>query len=188
MLTFTVIVAIVVSAAAIAYVVLPLVQSGSAPLVVENDRLTDLIARKDATLAAIKDLEFDYRTGKLSQEDYERMDQRLRRQAIGYIQQIEKLAPQSTMMDDKIEAEIASRRKTAGVAPVPAATQPAPRAPVSPQAPADESAVAQPLSSDSGAPDAVRFCTNCGNPVKPTHRFCANCGAPVPEETTANGG
>ena len=112
MLAFSVIVAILVSAAAVAYVAWPLVQPGPAPVIIEDDRLTDLIGRKDATLTAIKELEFDYRTGKLSDEDYQRMDQRLRRQAIGYIQQIEKLAPESTRLDGRIEAEILALRKT----------------------------------------------------------------------------
>jgi hypothetical protein len=178
MLVFTVVVALLVSAAAVAYVVWPLVQSGPAPVVVEDDRLTDLIARKDATLIAIKDAEFDYRTGKLSEEDYVRMDQRLRRQAIGYMQQIEKLAPESAQMDGRIEAEITKLRKTADytAAPVP---QPA----AVPQ-PVSVPAAKPPAAADS-APVAVNFCTNCGKPVQPTHKFCANCGMPVSAEAAA---
>ena len=175
MLVFTVLVAILVSAAAIAYVVWPLVQSGPAPVVVEDDRLTDLIARKDATLAAIKDLEFDYRTGKLSEEDYERMDQRLRRQAIGYMQQIEKLAPESAQMDGRIEAEIARLRKTGDAAPA-SAPQPA------------ASPVPKPSPTTDGAAAAVNYCTNCGKPVQPTHKFCASCGTPVSAEAVASSG
>lgn len=183
MLVVTVIVALLVSAAAVAYVVWPLVQNVPAPIVIENDRLTDLIGRKDATLIAIKELEFDYNTGKLSDEDYQRMDQRLRRQAIGYIQQIEKLAPQSAQLDGKIEAEIAGLRKTAGYvpaapAPAPAASTPAPTATPVAQAVAEAT---QPLPADSPqAPAApVRFCTNCGKPVQPNYKFCAHCGAAV---------
>jgi hypothetical protein len=180
MLAFTVIVAILVSAAAIAYVVWPLIQSGPAPVVIEDDRLTDLIERKDATLVAIKELEFDYHTSKLSDEDYQLMDQRLRRQAIGYIQQIEKLAPESSQMDGRIEAEIAGLRKTAD-------TTPALAAPAAQPAPIAQSVTSQPQpiveapASVEAVSAAVSYCTNCGKPVQPGHKFCANCGTPVPE-------
>ena len=180
MLAFTVIVASLVSAAAIAYVVWPLIQSGPAPIVIEDDRLTDLIERKDATLVTLKELEFDYHTGKLSDEDYQRMDQRLRRQAIGYIQQIEKLAPESAQLDGRIEAEIAGLRKTADTTPAPAApaAQPAPIA--QPAASQPQLTAAAPASADA-ASAAVSYCTNCGKPVQTGYKFCANCGTPVPE-------
>ncbi len=110
--------ALVVSLLALAYVVWPIVRLGPAPVVVEENRLAEMMARKDAVLASIKDLEFDYRVGKMSEEDFQRFDQRLRRQAIGLIQQIEKLAPESTSAEDRIEAEIAHLRKTRDRTPI----------------------------------------------------------------------
>ena len=59
----------------------------------------------------IKDLEFDYQVGKLSEEDYQLYDQRLRRQAVGLLQQIEQVAPMSADLDAEMEAEIAQRRR-----------------------------------------------------------------------------
>ncbi len=176
-------VAMLVSAAAVAYVAWPLVQPGPAPVVIENDRLTDLIGRKDATLIAIKELEFDYNTGKLSAEDYARMDQRLRRQAIGYIQQIEKLAPESAQMDGRIEAEIAGLRKVGNTAPAMAVAAGAISTPHAskPAAEPMQTVAAIPATASS----TVKFCTNCGSPLQPTHKFCANCGAAVPVESAA---
>ena len=78
---------------------------------VEDDRLAELLGRKDAVMKSIKDLEFDYRVGKLSEEDYQLYDQRLRRQAIGLLQQIEQAAPESAQLDAAVEDEIAQRRK-----------------------------------------------------------------------------
>ena len=66
MLWISLLFALVLSMAALVYAVWPLVKPGPAPIMVEDDRLTELIGRKDAVLAAIKDLEFDYQTGKLS--------------------------------------------------------------------------------------------------------------------------
>ncbi len=184
MLAFlSVAVAALLSLAALAYVVWPLVSSRSAPLVVEDDRLTALIGRKDAVMVAIKDLEFDYHTGKLGDEDYARLDERLRRQAIGLMQQVEKLAPESAVMDERLEAEIARLRKTrdgAGMAAPPAAASPAAAPTVAPVT-APFVAPAPPVAAESASvqDEGPRFCTTCGHPMQPAHKFCANCGTPV---------
>jgi len=174
------VVAGLLSFAAVAYVVWPLVSSRPAPVVVEDDRLTELVGRKDAVLAAIKDLEFDYYTGKLGDEDYARLDQRLRRQAIGLIQQIEKLAPESAVMDERLEAEIARLRKTrngAGeVTPQPSRPEAVPAAE---PPPADGVTAQTPQAAAPGDAETPRFCTECGQPLQPSYKFCAHCGAPV---------
>ena len=103
--------ALAISAVALFYVVWPLLKPGPAPVMVEDDRLAELLGRKDAVMKSIKDLEFDYRVGKLSEEDYQLYDQRLRRQAIGLLQQIEQAAPESAQLDAAVEDEIAQRRK-----------------------------------------------------------------------------
>lgn len=161
--------AVLISAVAVWVVVWPLLQRGPAPLIVEDDALTDLLHRKDAVLAAIKDTEFDYRVGKLSKEDYERYDSNLRRQAVGLLQQIEKVAPESARLDDDIEAAIAAQRQV----PVAAEAAPTPRPqPVVSPAPA---------AANGGVVTAPRYCTNCGAKLDAHHKFCANCGTPVTE-------
>jgi len=165
MLWITLLSALLVSLLALAYVVLPLLTRQAPLLQVEDDRLTDLLARKDGALRAIKDLEFDHQVGKISGEDYERFNQRLSRQAIVLIQQLEKIAPESSALDTQIEAEIAQRRKALS----PAATQRS----------------ATNGSSTNGSTNATRFCTECGAQLEANHKFCANCGAPVAKVETA---
>ncbi len=165
-LVAAVIAATVISLAAVFWVVLPLLQPGRGDLIVEDDRLSQLLTRKDATLRAIKELEFDYHVGKIEEEDYKRLDQRLRRQAIGYMQQIEKLAPDMAALDDALEAEIAKRRKTHAV----------PTGALAAESKAANGSGAHAPDTPSGE---VRFCTNCGMALEPTHKFCANCGTPV---------
>jgi NADH pyrophosphatase NudC (nudix superfamily) len=158
-LWLTVAIAALLSLLAIYYTVSPLLQKGHAPPLLDDDKLVELLGRKDATLQAIKDLEFDHQVGKISEEDFQRLDARLRRQAIGLLQQIEKVAPASASLDEQLESIIAQFRQTAAPAPVVAASP----APV---------AVALPA-------QMVRFCTHCGKAVQPTHNFCAHCGAAV---------
>jgi rubrerythrin len=162
MLWITLTVAALLSLIALAYVIAPLVKPGPAVIVVEDERLTELIGRKDALLTAIKELDFDYQVGKLSEEDYRRFDERLRRQAIGLLQQIEKAAPESADLDQMLEAEIARRRKTRDRT-IPMAQE--------------QASLRQPAAI--AKEGKVRFCTNCGQPLGSHHKFCANCGAPA---------
>ena len=150
---------------------------------VEDDRLTELLGRKDAVLKAIKDLEFDYQVGKLSDEDYQLYDQRLRRQAVAVLQQIEQVAPQSNDMDAALEAEIAQRRRVLesahpAVKPVPAAVAAAASMPAAAQ-PAAMAVAAVPAANGNVGGSGARYCTNCGSRLETQHKFCANCGTPA---------
>jgi hypothetical protein len=188
-------IALVLSLGALAYVVWPLLKPGPAPVMVEDDRLTELLGRKDAVLKAIKDLEFDYQVGKLSEEDYQLYDQRLRRQAVALLQQIEQVAPQSADLDSAVESESAQRRrvldpgrgavKPVAVAAAATAASPVPVAatvPVSGQTLAVASGVASGAGSVGNgnvSVGAARYCTNCGSRLEAHHKFCANCGTPA---------
>jgi len=161
MLWTTLILALLIAGGAAAYVLWPLLSRTAPDVPIEDDRLTDLISRKDSVMVAIKDLEFDRQVGKLSAEDYERFNARLRQQAIGYLQQIDELAPRSAHLDDSLEGEIARLRKT----------RPAPVVMNGKSAPTAAPVVAVPAGEV-----AARFCTHCGQALAPGHKFCANCG------------
>jgi hypothetical protein len=53
----------------------------------------DLEAAREAKYREIRDAELDYRTGKLSQEDYQAIDADLRAEAIAILDRIEQLTP-----------------------------------------------------------------------------------------------
>lgn len=162
MLWITLLLALLLSLAALAYVVLPLLTKQPPLLQVEDDRLTDLLARKDNAVRAIKELEFDYQVGKISEEDYQRFNQRLSRQAITLIQQLEKITPESAALDEHLEAAIAERRQAQKPVKAQKMTLSAP-----PSAPVVTSTA------------VTRFCTECGARLDVNFKFCASCGAPV---------
>lgn len=171
--------ALIFSTLALVYVLWPLLKSGPAPVMVENDRLSDLLARKDATLAAIKELEFDYHVGKLSDDDYQRYDQRLRRQAVALIQQIEQIAPESSTVDKELEQEIARRRKaTPTQSPTQKVSDTAIEAEIARRRKTPALTTASVMQATTGVAP-LRFCTNCGNRLESQHKFCGVCGAPA---------
>jgi hypothetical protein len=182
MLWIGLLIALLISTLAIVAVVWPLLKKGPTPVLVEDDRLTELLLRKEQVLSQIKELEFDYRVGKLDEEDFQRFDQRLRRQAVGVLQQIEEIAPESAGLDATLEAEIQKRRL---VKPEEVATAPAVdagiEAEIARRRRVAAAAAAQPAPTNGSGEGPTRFCTECGNAVSPQHKFCANCGASLPE-------
>ncbi len=102
---------ILLSIAAVIYVIWPVLRPSDSLFFEEDDPLTELINRKDTVLQAIKDLEFDYQVGKIDDEDFERLNAQLRRQALGLLKQIEKIAPDTTNLEQKLEKSIAKHRR-----------------------------------------------------------------------------
>jgi len=55
--------------------------------------LADLEARKEAKYRQIRDAEADHASGKLSDEDFRRLDGELRREAVDILKRIDRLKP-----------------------------------------------------------------------------------------------
>ncbi len=141
------------------------------------DLLTD---QKEAILAQIRVLDFDFETGKLPEEAHAAQRNQLLAEATAVLQELDALTgvvdddaleaaisrarkPQATEkvdVDSAIEAAIARARKK-GVAPV---KEPKPAAPTV------EHVV--PASANGRA----RFCPQCGSSVQSGDKFCAACG------------
>ena len=162
-------VALLMTMAAFALVGYPLLRPrrGEGGFLSTNHRGTeDLLAQRDAAYAAIKELEFEFHLGNLSQQDYDDLRARYRQRAADILRRLD------------------------------AAEQEAPgRAAVGPAAASEKSRVAGP-SRDGGAAEeieravallrqqldgnALLICPACHNRVQPDDRFCGRCGAPLP--------
>jgi len=57
----------------------------------DEGRRADLEAARDAKYSEIRDLEMDHRTGKLSDEDWRRLDRELRAEAVDILHQLDQL-------------------------------------------------------------------------------------------------
>jgi len=57
----------------------------------ESDRLLELMEARDRSLAALKELEFDHRTGKVDDTDYRSLVGPLRRAAAESLQELDRL-------------------------------------------------------------------------------------------------
>ena len=171
----TAIVMVLIVVAVIAAVAWPLASTArSQTLMVSADVLAEWTAQRDMALKAIKDLEFDYQTGKVSAADYPVYDRRLREQAPQAMHRLDTyLAEQrAAVLDTELEAEIAALHRPPGVSPG-----------RNTAADLEQGLEAEIAALHSVAPRpaaaAQRFCVQCGQALRPTDRFCGSCGAAV---------
>jgi hypothetical protein len=59
----------------------------------DQEELADLEIRKQAKYREIRDAEADHAAGKLSDDDYRRLDEELRREAIEILKRMDRLRP-----------------------------------------------------------------------------------------------
>jgi hypothetical protein len=71
---------------------------------------SDLLARKEAALSALKELEFDYRTRKLSEEDYQELRAVYRVEAAEALKAMDQGSAAPEDLEALIDAEIAAWR------------------------------------------------------------------------------
>jgi hypothetical protein len=102
--------AVLLAVAAVAFVARPFLSEPEA----EDDRLgglapdeqqrLQLLERRDRALGALKELEFDHRTGKIADGDYEASVGPLRREAVEAMRALEPAAPQPPAPVKKVDA------------------------------------------------------------------------------------
>jgi len=163
-------------AAAAAVVVWPIMRGrdGRDESLVEDMELGEVLAKRDAALLAIDELEADYQMGNLSETDYAELRRKYEEQAVSVLRSVDDVRGTRTQvadgyLDDEIEAQIARRRQARPAAPAP---------PAATGCPACGAALVR------GAAFCVRCgaavvstCDACDAAVNPSDRFCGTCGA-----------
>ena len=89
MLTAALVLGALLAAAAVFFVARPLLGKDDDRMVEPPPERLDLEERRDRALAALKELEFDHRTGKISDEDYRAQVGPLRRRAAEALRALE---------------------------------------------------------------------------------------------------
>jgi hypothetical protein len=85
-------VVIILALALVVWVVSAPLRRGERPEVSDAVRRDALEAARDAKYREIRDAELDWRTGKLSDEDYREQDRRLRAEAVEILHEIDRLS------------------------------------------------------------------------------------------------
>jgi hypothetical protein len=81
----------------------------------EEDTSVGLLLQKDTLYTAIRDLEFDFQTGKVDQKDYVELRQQLEREAIHVLRLLDALDP-CTALDAALEQHALLRQRPTAIA------------------------------------------------------------------------
>lgn len=100
---------ILILIATIVYVTKPYWQRTAVRLNSGNGQLSELTSQRDNLLASIKEIEFDYETGKISAEDFGEMNAKYRSEAVTILKRIDGLRGNSRA-SQKLEAELRQLR------------------------------------------------------------------------------
>ena len=109
--------AVLVAAAVVLYVVQPVFSGERAPLVSLDQEFTEAEARRHLSLVALRDVEYDYATGKVDEHDYRRLRDELAREALKALREVRRdreraggSPPEQDAVTDDLEREIAAYR------------------------------------------------------------------------------
>jgi hypothetical protein len=176
MMTIEVVLSLALASGVLWLVLSPLFRPGSiAPDVYEPP--DPMETRKGVAVAALKEIEFDRETGKLSDSDYSELYARYSTEAIEAMRAEDAVpsgAPAPVGTDDVIEAMVA-----ADVLTLEASTDGATEAPTCPTCgPRPESDAVFCSQCGQLLPHPAQ-CVQCGAPLEPAGKFCGRCGTGV---------
>lgn len=185
--------AAVLIGAAFYLVALPLLrevrrQAPAAPVVSEQERLSELLAQRDAAFQALRELSFDYKVGKITDDDFAAFEANLKQNAAQSLRALDQWeAEADSELDDVMEEAILTRRSALLMQP---SAEPDGRTCVKCGRPALEgdrfcggcgAALALTVAPAVLVPGLA--CLNCGEPHSPGDKFCAKCGQSLVAET-----
>ena len=181
-------------------VALPLLQHArrtSAPALessTEQERLTELLAQREAAFQALRELSFDHKVGKISDDDFVAFEANLKEHAAHTLRALDEWeAEADDELDLAMEAEIQARRAAlayganghgiepaAPAAPCPACGKPASSSDKYCSGCGADLTAAQ--ASIAATTEPALACPGCGTAFHPGDRFCGSCGQPLTAE------
>ena len=153
----------------IAFIAYPLFSNIHGNISETPDALEVLISQRDSAYDAIRDLDFDFQLGKLSQADYAPLREKYKLRAAETLKQIDALTGQDhpADADAQIETQVAKLRQ---------AKDNSIEAEVARLRRAKTDSVEAEIARLRATRQASR-CAKCGTPFQPGDRFCAKCGS-----------
>jgi len=110
----TVFVALVLAVLTFAFIVYPLFKQRSRSVdLVKDEKLQELHSKRDTTYSMLKELEFDFQSGYLTEEDYQDLETRYKTKAISILRDIDDLE-KSSEVEEEIERQILELRQGKG--------------------------------------------------------------------------
>lgn len=147
------------------YLYAPFMERRARRVTEEEHELSALMAERDRVINSLQELDFDFKLGKIPEDDYPTQRTNLLQKGAEILKKIDALAPQLVSTQDteaRLEKAIAARRADGAVAAA---------------AVTDDELEAMISARRKGrTKKSAGFCPRCGKPVMVTDRFCPSCG------------
>ena len=147
------------------YLYAPFMERRARSVTEEEHELSALMAERDRVINSLQELDFDFKLGKIPEDDYPVQRTSLLQKGADILRKIDTLAPQTTSAQDtetRLERAIAARRADAPLARVEVTDDDL------------ESMISSRRKNRTNK--SAGFCPKCGKPVMVTDRFCPSCG------------
>jgi hypothetical protein len=156
------------------YLYAPFMERRAKGVTEEEHELSALMAERDRVINSLQELDFDFKLGKVPEEDYPAQRASLLQKGADILRKIDSLVPPSPHgrgdgddgrdTEERLEKAIAARRADAALAKAEVEVT-------------DEDLEALISSRRKGRINkSAGFCPRCGKPVMVTDRFCPSCG------------
>ena len=147
------------------YLYAPFMERRARRVTEEEHELSALMAERDRIINSLQELDFDFKLGKIPEDDYPTQRANLLQKGAEILKKIDSLAPQPVSTQDteaRLEKAIAARRADGAVVTAPVTD--------------DDLEAMISARRKSRTKKSAGFCPRCGKPVTVTDRFCPSCG------------
>jgi zinc ribbon protein len=147
------------------YLYAPFMERRARRVTEEEHELSALMAERDRVINSLQELDFDFKLGKIPEDDYPTQRASLLQKGADILRKIDSLAPQAVSAQDteaRLERAIAARR--------------ADSATTAPEVSDDDLESMISSRRKGRTTKSAGFCPKCGKPVMVTDRFCPSCG------------
>lgn len=147
------------------YLYAPFMERRARRVTEEEHELSALMAERDRIINSLQELDFDFKLGKIPEDDYPTQRASLLQKGAEILKKIDSLAPQLVSTQDteaRLEKAIAARRADGAVVTAPATD--------------DDLEAMVSARRRSRTKKSAGFCPRCGKPVMVADRFCPSCG------------
>ena len=147
------------------YLYAPFMERRARRVTEEEHELSALMAERDRIINSLQELDFDFKLGKIPEDDYPTQRASLLQKGAEILKRIDSLAPQPVSTQDteaRLEKAIAARRADGAVVTAPVTD--------------DDLEAMVSARRKSRTKKSAGFCPRCGKPVMVADRFCPACG------------
>src|SRR5215211_3773472 len=147
------------------YLYAPFMERRARRVTEEEHELSALMAERDRVINSLQELDFDFKLGKIPEDDYPEQRASLLQKGADILRKIDSFTPQTASVQDteaRLERAIAARRADASMAKVEISDDDL------------ESMISSRRKARTNK--SAGFCPKCGKAVMVTDRFCPSCG------------